>query len=359
MRCVSVSELREGMDLARTIYAGDGKVLLQRNVRLNSYFISRLKELKIPFVYIKSDPDEDVEAIKGPVTQEVRAYATATLQQVLQKADSSGITHVKDLKKATQMLVDDILRNDDVIANIAEVRSFDSYTFEHSVNVCVLSLLTAKRLGWTRERLEELGMGALLHDTGKVFLPKETLVKPTKLTPEEYQMVQRHAKMGFDLLRGSIPLLASHVSYQHHERYDGSGYPRGLKGTDIHVFGRVVALADSFDAMTTPRAYQPRRFEDEAAKELTDLAGTLYDPNLLGAFLRSVALYPLGSTVWLNTGEVGEVVAATNETLTVRVYPDGAGCGETAAVSVDGRQDMVRDYVIDKNSATQVVKRLI
>jgi HD-GYP domain-containing protein (c-di-GMP phosphodiesterase class II) len=169
--------------------------------------------------------------------------------------------------------------------------------------------------------VKDLGEGAILHDIGKLFIPDEILNKNGPLTDEEFELVRRHTNDGFEVLRRkrSISLFSAHVAYQHHERLDGSGYPRRLTGDDIHEFAKAVAIVDSYDAMTSDRAYRSALPPHEAISILVRETGGKYDRDLVGRFMKLVAMYPVGSVVRLSSGEVCTVVNATRKSLVVRV----------------------------------------
>ncbi|MEX2355537.1 MAG: HD domain-containing phosphohydrolase, partial [Thermaerobacterales bacterium] len=162
--------------------------------------------------------------------------------------------------------------------------------------------------GLRRDRLLRLGFGAILHDVGKALLPRSLLQKPDALTKEEMAVVQEHSRYGFDIVR-KLPVgpLAAHVAYQHHERLDGSGYPRGLKGEDIHLFGQIAGVADVFDAMTANRAYRRGFLPHEAMKEIMRNAGKGFNMQLVQILSERLASYPNGTLLRLSSGQYGIV----------------------------------------------------
>jgi len=193
---------------------------------------------------------------------------------------------------------------------LTSVYVHDNYTFSHSTNVTIYTLAMAMKMGYNDKQLNEIGMGSMLHDIGKVVIPKEILNKPGKLTDEEFALVKEHPTFGFELLRKehSISLLSAHCAFQHHEKLDGTGYPRGLKGNEIHEYGKVMAIADVFDALTSNRSYRSAMLPHTAMEIIFAGANTHFDANLIRVFQQSVATYPEGVTVKLNTGEEGVVI---------------------------------------------------
>lgn len=158
--------------------------------------------------------------------------------------------------------------------------------------------------------MESLGVGALLHDIGKILIPSHILNKPTQLSDEEFELVKAHTEYGFDILRrqDQFPSVVAHCAYQHHERIDGSGYPRQLKGNEIHQFGKIIGIADVFDAMTSNRVYRDAMLPHDAMEVLYGGAAIKFDKNMVEQFKKTIALYPNGITVSLSDGRKGIVI---------------------------------------------------
>lgn len=217
------------------------------------------------------------------------------------------------------------------MVNLSDIRTRPDYHFGHAVGVCVLSLLTGVILRYGRERLKRLGEAAILHDLGKVFVPTEILEKTGTLVPEEMVQIRRHTWWGFHTLYQCTTLGMDpvQVALTHHERYDGRGYPLGLTGKEIPEFARIVALADTFDALVTDRVYRKHYLLCEAVKILTAETGTHFDPEIAQAFLCNIAPYSVGTCVSLNTGELGivtKVLRGWGTRPVVIVIRDAEGC---------------------------------
>jgi len=197
------------------------------------------------------------------------------------------------------------------------VFAVDEPLFCHSLNVAIYTLALAIAMKLNKHQCFEIGMGALLHDIGKMKIPRKILDKPGKLTHEEFEEIKRHTEYGFDILRRAedIPLLSAHCAFQHHERLNGTGYPRQLSGGEIHLYGKIMAVADVFDAMTTNRVYRQGHLPNDALEHLFAGANILYDQKVVDLFRDTISLYPVGATVRLSTGESGVVVKNN------RMYP--------------------------------------
>ncbi len=207
-------------------------------------------------------------------------------------------------------MVDSIFRNPDALLSLARLKSFDEYTAHHCLNVAVLSLHLGAALGVLQEELLRLGIGAILHDVGKVRVPASLVKKQHGLSGAEFELVKTHVAQGADIILRSpnLPEDAALVALNHHERYDGSGYLRGLRGAAIGKFGLIVTVADVYDAMTSERSYKKRIAPAQAVKRIYEWAGSYFHPVHVRRFIQCVGIYPTGSLVQLDTGETGVVV---------------------------------------------------
>lgn len=337
MRYLPISYIMPGMVLGRTVYGPTGHPLVTAGTALTPGYLARLKDLGYPALYIRSAYDDEDFTLVEPVRTATRLRAQAVLQRIATQVSFTGLSSesLDEVSASVASLLDDVMSNRDVLINVLEVRSFDAYTFGHSVNTCILSLLAGLDLELSRADLLSLGVGALLHDLGKIFVPSEILNKPGSLTPDEFSQVKSHPERGYHLLRDRFNPLAAHVAYQHHERCDGSGYPRGLQAQDTVFLAKIVAVADSLDAMTSNRVYSRAMVPQKATAALAAEAPRRYDPDCVKAVSQAIAPYTLGTVVRLDTGEVGEVVGATRQHTTVRVT-EGRRRGETLTCPPDG-----------------------
>ncbi|MZP30382.1 HD domain-containing protein [Heliobacterium undosum] len=311
MRKVSIDSVEPGMILARSIYSADGRTLLGAGITLSTPFIRRLKELGVPAVLIKDQVIGDL-TVPDVLSEQVRLAAVQTIRHSFARVQlhaDKGLEPVA-VKTATSAIIDEVLRNRHVMYHVADIRTFDDYTFGHSVNVCVLSVLTGIAMGYNELELYDLACGAILHDIGKMLIPHEVLNKPGRLTPEEFTEIRRHCEYGFEIIRhqSEFSLAAAHVAFQHQERFDGSGYPRQLKGEEIHEYARIVAIADMYDALVADRVYRKGYLPYQAHEIILAASCRELDPRISQIFLQNIAIYPIGSTVQLNTGDIGVVV---------------------------------------------------
>jgi HD-GYP domain-containing protein (c-di-GMP phosphodiesterase class II) len=312
VRLIPSRKIRDGFELARDVVAGPPGTapLLRAGVRLSARYAELLPRSGVGSVWIEDELGESIE-IAEPLTPETRAKVHHATGNALAAASAalrsgSGMPHsvVDSLAEVAAAMVDDLLDCPDAALALDDLSAFDDYTHRHSVQVTVLGLLIARRAwstdGWTDfrgrrrydrldDRLRKLGLGLLVHDVGKLAVPPEILNKPGQLTDEEMKVMRTHADAGVELLRpADLSPLAVSVVRDHHERIDGSGYPQGLKGEEISLEARIVAVADVVESMASHRPYRPSLGIDAAREELVDGRGTLYDAQVVDACLHAL-----------------------------------------------------------------------
>ncbi len=207
-------------------------------------------------------------------------------------------------------MVSSILRNKDAMLSLGRIRSADEYTFQHSVSVAALMIAFAKDQGNDHAKVMEIGTGALLHDIGKMKTPLQILNKPGKLSDDEFNEMRKHVVFSDEILRAtsSIGADALAVAAQHHERYDGSGYPRGLSGEQINHFGQMAAIVDVYDAISSDRVYHKGQEPTAVLKKLVEWSKYHFNEVLVHQFIRCVGIYPVGTLVRLQSGRLAVVV---------------------------------------------------
>lgn len=312
MRRVAIDNLRPGMKVGRAIQNSSGYTLLNAGVILNEKYIARLRLLGIPSLYIDDGflPDIHVEDV---ISDQIRLKAVRQVKEILQKhSNSMGESNweTEKLYNTISEIIDQLLSDPQLIVELTDIRSMDDYVFAHSVNVCVLALMTGISMGYERPKLHHLGMGALLHDIGKILVPKQILNKPGALTEEEYSIVKKHPEFGLQILKNNtqVSSLSKLVVYQHHERYSGEGYPQGLKDIEIHEFAQITGMVDMYDALTSDRVYRKAFLPHEAYEMISGAGDYLFSYHLIEPFLSNIAAYPAGTPVELSSGEIAVVV---------------------------------------------------
>ncbi|WXJ79082.1 hypothetical protein MTMBA_11640 [Moorella thermoacetica] len=307
------SYLAPGMILARPVYGQRGVLLLNRGVSLTSFDISALRRHGVLAVYVEGPlSEEELREARAVMEEEVRVHTMNVVRSWAENGRRrANFASIVDQVKS---VVDEILAGRMPTNALSEISAADSYTFAHSVDVCVLSVAAGVRLGYKRDDLLKLGVGALLHDLGKSRVPPEILNKPGKLTPAEFAEMKKHPVWGYKMLRedmdGWVDSVSAAIVLNHHERYDGSGYPRGLKGKEIHLTAAVCAAADMYNAITTDRVYRPALPPHEAYEMLMGAGGSALDFRAVQAFLPCVDPYPAGTLIRLSTGEIAVVLSS-------------------------------------------------
>jgi putative nucleotidyltransferase with HDIG domain len=242
-----------------------------------------------------------------PAARQIHANAKGLVKTAYQgdgqKPDTAAIAEVVD------QMMDSVARHPDALVWFSNLKNRDEYTAIHSLNVCMLAVTLATYVGNDVRAIKEMGIGALLHDIGKIKIPLEVLNKPGKLTSEEYTLMKKHPEYGVEILKNSPDLTPASIEIvrDHHERLNGSGYPSGRRGAEISYYSQIVAIADVYDAMTSDRVYQKGRSPSEALKLMLSFEGDFND-ELLRQFADYLGDYPVGTLVELNTGEVGFVI---------------------------------------------------
>ncbi|WP_352418728.1 HD-GYP domain-containing protein [Proteiniborus sp.] len=310
MILMSLDMIREGMVNARPIFTSQGLMLLDEDVVIKERYLNRLKELGIRSIYIRDDLG-DGKIVRDMVRKELKISSFIVIENIMNNLCYLDENEFDNIKKIINKIIEDLLTPEDILVNLSEIRAIDDYTFGHCVNVSVLSLVTAISLGYDKEKLIDLGAGAILHDIGKARIEFNILNKPSSLTMSEYEIVKRHTTYGYAILNNikNISFDSKIIALSHHERYDGNGYPHNIKGEDIHEYARIVSIADVYDALTNDRVYKKKASIDEALDYILSMSGSQFDGNIVNKFVDNIARYPVGKGIVLNTGFKGYVIS--------------------------------------------------
>ncbi len=330
-----IDTLKSGMILGETIFDSSGNTLLSDGIILRQAYIEKIKNLGYLSVQIQVDASEIIEEVntennettntsKEVIIRSTREEAAVLVNECMQNVAVSTDVDTDKLYLVVNTIIDEIFSNEEITINLSNLKSVDEYVFQHSVNCCILSIVCGIYLGFNKVRLVELGIGALLHDIGKNLISQEILNKPGELTSEEFELVKKHTILGYEALKRipNITETSACVALYHHERYDGTGYPTGKKAQNIHVYAKIVAVADVFDAITSDRVYGTKEDPYKAMEYILNSIGTHFDKEIVRVFLKSVGYYPRGLNVVLSTGEYGLVTRRDRDLPTIRVLID-------------------------------------
>ncbi|MDX2192973.1 MAG: HD domain-containing protein [Gemmatimonadales bacterium] len=253
------------------------------------------------------------------VAKRTYSQGVAVTREVMGQARLGRAGGLRKVKRAVQLIVDQVLNNETSIVGLTAIRDYDEYTFTHSVNVCIFSVALGKKLGLSKLQLYDLGMAALLHDMGKSRIPLEVLNKTGGLDEREWRLMQAHTWQGALALfqmRGfeDIPWRSILAAHEHHMKRDRSGYPRSVRHRELGLFTRIVSVADGYDAATTRRAYQTVPIEpDQVLREMWENPHRGYEPVLVKALINLIGIYPVGTCVILDGMEVAIVTGPNPE----------------------------------------------
>lgn len=379
MRRVHIDEIAPGMKLARTLFYQYGGIMLAAGAQLDDKAIGRLREFGYTSLYIHDDDVQDVvvydyidekarlkitkhvtglyESLKEETKKvvDVEHLADATTVDIRAKAEDKRFRKIIDRANLTETFMKDVesimealLSDREMSLCVGTIKTVHSYLYDHSLEVAFHAAILAKNLGLPRTEIREIVLGSLLHDIGIIFIPEDIVKKKGPLTSQEEDILKQHTVFGYYLLkeRSDVPLLSAHVAYQHHEHQDGTGYPRGIRGTNrivskrealsgggggIHRYADIVAVPDFYDELVSDHPYRAGLPPDEAAAQVREAAGTILNQEVVNTFLAYLPVFPLGTSVAIMDGEYagwrGVVVGVCREDLSkpqVRLLYDKA-----------------------------------
>ena len=306
MRLISVINAELGSVLGEAIFTRDGSMMLNQGVVLTKRYIEKLNQLGIGTIYIVDDMLQDIKP-QDPEFVQIKSNVVKLLSKSFIKLEYKDNKPKLDVMVHTITdIVEYLFEHKNINAvHLTEIKTYDNYTYVHSLNTCVIALFFGMQMSMPKTKLMDLGMGAILHDVGKTKIPKNILNKPSKLTDEEFEIMKGHSKLGYDLISGLkyISDRSKRLVLEHHERLDGSGYPFGITDKEISQFGKIVAISDVYDAIVSDRVYRKGIKGNEAYEFILGGAGTLFDWELVSIFKNNFSIYPLGTCVKLSNGQ--------------------------------------------------------
>lgn len=327
MQKISVAQAVDGVVIAQDIIAESGVLLLKKGATFQRRFLTHFIDSGVKDIYIEKNQNLDLKQLSkiylvpdkmtekpGDVLTDVihdktRQHAELIMKKTMLRYKSISSFRVKQVEKLVGDIISEMLVNRQYVIALSNIRSVDDYTYQHSVNVAILALIIGVEMHLAHEDLIRLGVGAMLHDVGKVMISEDILKKPSKLTAIEYDEVKLHTLYGYNLLKeANVHEKSAEIALYHHEKVDGTGYYHGLKDDAIPLFARIVSIADVYDAMTNDRIYKSKIKTDKVYREVTSLGGKQFDQSILEIFAKTIHLYPPGMGVVLNSGQRGVVI---------------------------------------------------
>lgn len=314
MKMIAVSDLKIGMEIASDVMSDIGITFLSKGTVLSSNHIDSFGRMGVDFVYVSESQILSVKTLE-------RDYYVEALNDYkkifMSTRIGTSIEHM-DYKSLMTGLYAQYADNNDVLGKIRSIQIEDLYIYKHAINVAIFSMCIGRWLKFSRNEVIDLGIAGYLHDIGKCHVPGNILNKPERLTNEEFEIMKTHAKHSHELVKG-IPMLSfkgSEGILYHHERLDGSGYPFQSRGSEIPLYGRILAVADMFDAILSDRIYSSKVSPYKAIEILKDESFGKLDPKVVNVLVKNIADFYVGNVVKLNTGEIGEVILLNKSNLT-------------------------------------------
>lgn len=336
---IPIEFVKPGMVLAKDVIVSFNNVpLITKGQKLNYKVIDKIQKIHLSGVYIESNLCNDIE-VKEFINPKLKNQTLSGIKKVYDeftKECEINCSDVQHISVIARNLVTNILSKDEIVVNMIELKGYDDYTYHHSLCVALLSISIGVKLGFSSDMLVELATSALLHDIGKMNIPIEILNKPSKLTETEFAIIKEHPLSAFNELKRQKILSKRELEGigSHHEKYNGTGYPYGLAKDNIPLYGRILAVADVYDAITSKRPYRVAYFPNEAIEYLMCDAEVHFDHEVLLTFLKIVAAYPTGTIITLSNGQTA-VVVKNHEENTLRPVVRVLNNDETCSKDMD------------------------
>jgi putative nucleotidyltransferase with HDIG domain len=323
VRKIPIEYAKEGDLLGRTLYNNLGGMLLKEGIRLTEKSIRKLKSIGCFSICIKDRYTEEIiEEIIKPETMNRIHNLQENLKHIIIDFNYSGKVdtkkvdeNVRNIDEIINEIVSDVLFSKNILENLVNISIYDDYTMNHSLNVMMLSTVIARDKNFSMKEIKKLATGCIFHDIGKTFIPIEIINKPGKLTNEEFEIVKTHSEKGYEFLRNytELPMTSINIALSHHERENGSGYPRNLPGEEIHLFSKIASICDVFDALISDRPYRRGAPVNEAMEYLFAAGGDEFSVETIKAFAGSINVFPKDTLVCLSDGREGTIHEANNE----------------------------------------------
>lgn len=298
MRLVPIECVKPGSFLGENLYDKDGSLLLKSEVLLTDNLIETLIDKNISKIYIK-DLYSDLN-INYLIIPDICKKSLNIIEETF---------FDENILNLTNDILNDLISNKTVMTELLDLKNMDTYTYNHSVRVAIFSLILGIALKLQTKDLKELFIGGMLHDIGKVFVPKAIISKKGPLTTDEFKIIKSHPVKGYDYLLDldNIPRRSKLIILQHHEKINGLGYPYGLESSQIDLLAKITSIADVYDALTSNRSYRRPLYASDAINYIMNNTNKLFDSKLATTFSNVIVPYPYGTIVELSNGDIGLV----------------------------------------------------
>lgn len=309
MRLECINRVNENDILGKSILTNEGQILLRAGVKLTNVYIDKLKELGVFYVYVEDDRLDDVN-VEDERLFELKQRTIKSISNIIKNVHNCNGKQFKESFNDVQSMIDYIIDVGDVNKSLYDIKTYDNYTYVHSIDTCIMATFLGINSRLNEWQLKDLGIGAILHDVGKTQVSLKILNKEGKLTDDEYNEIKKHTVYGAQILNKSytMPNSVIKIVEQHHERIDGRGYPYGLSGDQISKFSKIVCICDVYDAVSNDRCYRKKFSPNDAYEMILSGSGTSFDMELVNNFKNTFSIYPLGCCVRLSNGAEGYVI---------------------------------------------------
>ncbi|MDQ0204254.1 HD-GYP domain-containing protein [Pectinatus haikarae] len=363
MIILPVERLRPGMTICQSVFDDNGLFLLRRGTKLSEFYIFKLKQAGIKEIAVVSTNTYSNFTISQDIVCEAtRAAAIKNLSNTMEQLEKKGVLLVDKLQRSILSIIREVSANKRTLVQLNDIRSHDGYTLVHSVNVAILSALIGSLLALPHRDMEDLTLGAILHDIGKIAIPVEILNKQTALTQDEFEFIKKHPIFSVQKLRDASCFNTNiiNIAGQHHEKVNGTGYPYKLHGNQIHLFAKIVAIADVYDALTSVRSYKKAYKSHIAYNIMASHSPGQFDTNILRKFFDHIALYPNGTILKTNLGSAIVKESSFGKVLTPVIYlftnTRGNVLKDPILVDMSQNDSCVIEYVYDDYEALNLIK---
>jgi HD-GYP domain-containing protein (c-di-GMP phosphodiesterase class II) len=355
---VTSEEIKMGMVLAKSVYRENGELLLASGYTINEKVVPKLKSLSIPYFWIQEKGTETIipdELISDQISLQSQAsirenvdilknmvdIQDSTMESVNESMKDTkkfkNIIVAEKIKKSVSSIIDTLMSRESALVNLHSIRSKAGYLYQHALDVTIVAIILANKFHFNRFEIEELSLGCMLMDMGMVVIPDEVANKSSRLTFQEFTILKEHTTYGFTILKenSDVPLISSHIAYQHHERQDGAGYPRKLYGNNqvpikrpthdkgaINRYAEIAAVADTYVALTSPRPHNMvPKTPEQAIRALITAAGSQLNHTVVDTLITLIPVFPVGTRIiivkdekYKMTGYTGIVARYRHET---------------------------------------------
>ncbi len=320
MRFVVLSSNVINKKIARPIMNNKGQILIARDTLITNKILKRLQQLGITSIYIRSEIKSDLDDVidlteRKKEVSEFKEFTNGLLYNVNKNGNASVNKTIKvhrNINKQIDAIATKLINGVNYSKKISmvDIKSAEDYLFEHQINVCILSIYIGRKLKYSNKNIKKLAKASLIFDFGCLLFENKDIISKKKLTDKEKEEYKAHTTLGYDFLRNNLDFSITEIipALEHHERINGSGYPRGITGDKMHEFSKIIAIADVYDELTSSRIGKPAFPQNEAIEFLMGSAGSLYDFEFVNIFVKNIVPYPRGSKIMLSNGDIGFVI---------------------------------------------------